>query len=104
MAGGMHGRRCAWLGACAWQEYVCDGGLHGRGHAWQGACMTGACVVRGMHGGGVHSSGGVCGGGHAWQGGVSGWRGQTWQERQLLQRTVRILQECILVLEKELII
>ena len=53
---------------------VCGrGGMHGRGHAWQGgACMTGD----------------VCGGGG----------GHVWQERQPLQRTVRILLECILVL------
>ena len=51
------------------------GGMRGRGG---GACMArgGACMAGGV----------VCGRGHAWQ------------ERRLLQRTVRILLECILVL------
>ena len=50
------------------------GGMHGRGNAWWGV------------------AGGVCGGGHAWQG------GHVWQEKRQLQRAVRILLECILVL------
>ena len=45
------------------------GGVQG-GHAWQGACVAA----------------GVCGEG-----------GCVWQERRPLQRTVRILLECILV-------
>ena len=65
-----------------WQS----GGVCGGGHAWQGACVTG-----GMHGRGCAWQGGMCsrsmhGGGHAWQ------------ERRPLQRTVRILLECILVI------
>ena len=77
------------------------------GHAWQGAC-----VVGGMHGGGVwwgvhgrgHAmAGGVCGGGNAWQGGVHG-RGHAshtppWQilRDTVNEWAVRILLECILV-------
>ena len=52
--------------------------MHGRGHVWQGGMhsrVAGACVM----------VGGMCG------------RGCTWQERRLLQQTVRILLECILV-------
>ena len=64
----MHGM--AKGGACmAKGGHVCQ-----RGHAWQGGILAG-----GMHGGGVHG------------------RGSTWQERRPLQRTVRILLECILV-------
>ena len=67
---------------------------------------TGVC----MHGGGVHDMGGGCarqkgvrGGGCAWQGVCMCDRGHAWQgvctqERQPLQRTVRILLEDILVL------
>ena len=68
MAGGVHCR-----GGHAWQ-----GSLHGRGYVWWGACMVGG---RGMHGGGVH----------VWQGWV-----HVWQERQPLQRTIRMLLDCIL--------
>ena len=50
-------------------------------------------AVGGMHGKGrLHG-----GGGHAWQGGMHG-RGHACQERRPLQRTVRIILECILVL------
>ena len=69
-----------------WQGVACmAGSMCGRGHVWQGC----------MHGGGVH------GGGLVWQGGgdMHGRGGMhTWQERLPLQRTVRILLECILVL------
>ena len=42
--------------------------------------------------------GGMCGeGGHAWPGGMCGRGERAWQERRPLQRTVRILLECILV-------
>ena len=58
------------------------------GRAWQGACMAG-----GMCGRGVCMAGGMHGRGHEWQGVVHGRR----QERWPLQRTVRILLECILV-------
>ena len=43
MAGGMHGRGCAWQGACM------AGGMHGRGHAWWGVCMAGGHVWQGWH-------------------------------------------------------
>ena len=78
------------------------GGVHGRGVMHGG----GACMVGGVHGregmpgregmhlwgvhGGVHGRG-IHGRGHAWQGGLA------WQDRWPLQRTVRILLECILV-------
>ena len=75
----------AWQGMCAWWGCVSQGGMHdrehvwlGEGHEWQGGAMrgrVGACMA----------GGGVCG------------RGHTWQERRPLQRTVRILLECILV-------
>ena len=90
------------------QSFTSKGGHVWQGDAWQGrrwACMAGrACMV----------GGGCVGGGHAWQRGpcmaegdmhgreacVAGSmhdRGHAWQERQPLQRTVRILQESILV-------
>ena len=40
---------------------------------------------------------GVCGGGYAWWGARSR-GGRAWQEKRQLQRAVRILLECILVL------
>ena len=93
VAGGMHGRGHAWWGECmaggmhgrghAWWE---EGSMHGRGHAWCGACVAGGMHDRGMHGRG-----------HAWQGRVCMAGGHAWQERQPLQRTVRILLECILL-------
>ena len=55
----------------------------------QGASMAkGVCVVKG---GGMHGEGGACM--------VKGsfMAGGAWQERRPLQRTVRILLECILV-------
>ena len=60
------------------------GGMCGEGgHAWPG----GTCMAKG----------GMCGEeGHAWPGGMCG-RERAWQERRPLQRTVRILLECILV-------
>ena len=62
---------------------VCDGG-----HVWCG----------GVHGRGACMPGGVRGKGACMAGGVH-CRGQrAWQERPPLQRTVRILLECILVL------
>ena len=105
MAGGMHGGGCAWQGACmagatCMAGGVCiAGGIHGGAHVWQGVCMAGgmhgggcawqgACMAGGVHGVGMHDRGSGC----AWQGG-----GHAWQERQPLQRTVRILLECILV-------
>ena len=62
--------------------------MHGKGvhvwggHAWLGA-WQGTCMVQGVHGGG-----------HAWHGG-----GGMWHEEQPLQRAVRILLECILVIK-----
>ena len=68
------------------------------GCVWKGACMVegcvrqGACVAGGVHVRGASMAGGmhdrVC----AWRGGE-----HVWQERQPLQRVVRILLECILV-------
>ena len=52
-----------------------------------GACVVGACVVGACVAGGMSDSG-VC---------VVGW-GQVWQEKRQLQRAVRILLECILVI------
>ena len=115
----MAGRVCmagghAWQGTCVaagvmytWQEW-CGRGWHGRGvyitggHMWKGvACMAGrhvwqgACVARGCAWWGCAWQGAFVAGwrGHAYQGGM-----HAWQERLPLQRTVRILLECILVL------
>ena len=73
------------------------GGMHGRGHVWRGACVAvGSC----MAGGGHAWQGGMHGRGHVWQGAVQGrvCGGNAWWERWPLQRTVRIILECILVL------
>ena len=66
--GCMHGKVGAYVVKGA---CVAKGGVHGEGgHTWQrGACMAGGCT----------------------------WWGSAWQERRPLQRTVRILLECILV-------
>ena len=56
MAGGMHGRGCAWQRGHVWQEGV-----------WQA----------GMHGGGVHV-GDMCGGGGGGGGHVWWWWGHVW--------------------------
>ena len=129
MAGGMHGRgicgrghgwhgTCmarghAWQGGHAWQVEVCmargacmAGGMHGkgsmhgkgacmaRGYAWQGNACQGACVAGGHAWEWRHAwKGSMCGRGHAWQGGCA------WQESWPLQRTVRILLECIFFLQ-----
>ena len=67
---------CGWGGGHAWQ-----GGMHWGAWAvavwggWQLACMAGGCT---------------------WQGGVHG-GGPAWQEKWPLQRAIRILLECILV-------
>ena len=70
---------------------MAKGGVHGKGEL----CMAkGACMARGtVHGkGGAYVvKGGICGEGAC----VA--RGRAWQERRPLQRTVRILLECILV-------
>ena len=74
VAGGVHGRGCV------------AGGMH------VGACMAGCVCGRG-------ACMGACMLGHAWRGVPD--RGacmRVWQERWPLQRAVRILLECILVL------
>ena len=65
------------------------GVMHGKwGHAWQGACVLGGHAWWvGVHGRGACMAGGVCGVGV-----------HVWQEIRPLKRTVRILLECILVL------
>ena len=92
--GGMHGRGCAWQGACmvgecAWWGSVCGrracmaGGVHGGGHVWQRGGMhgRGAFVAVGWVAGegmcdrgcawwGRCMAGGMHGGGHVWQGGM----------------------------------
>ena len=90
VVGGMHG--CKVVHGC-WGACVVAGGV----------CMVvGGCVQMqgGMHGcggGGMHGFGGACvvagGGGHAWWGGMCGIRRDTVNER-----AVRILLECILVM------
>ena len=93
MAGSVCGSRHAWQEGHAWQA-----SMHGRGHVWwvrrcpwQEVCMTGGvcmagwcawqgvCMAGGVHGRGVHA----------------------WKERRQLQRAVRILLECILVINYE---
>ena len=100
MAGGHVWHGGVWWGTCM------VGGMHGDGiclaggHVWQGACM----VARGVHGtgghvwlGSVHGKGGMHGRGACVAAGVClSTRGRG-QERRPLQRTVRILLECILV-------
>ena len=83
MAGGvvgvsMRGREgmCGWGACMAGRACV----VRAVGHAWWG---QGACMAGGVHGRGVRDGEA---GGHAWQ------------ERRPLQRTVRILLECFLVL------
>ena len=95
-AGGMHG--CSWGGMCG-----CSGGcvVAPGGHAWLlwGACMVaprGACMVApGEHAwlllGGMH---GCSGGGHVWD--------TTRYGDRINERAVRILLECILVLNLKL--
>ena len=66
-----------------------EGGMYGEGGYMCGE--GGACMVKGGMCGkeGVHGKGGACMGGG----------GHVWQERRPLQWTVRILLECILVLQ-----
>ena len=102
--GGMHGRgHVSWGDVHAWQGVCMAGGVHGRGCALQGACVMGVCMVGGMCGRGVHGKGGVHGRGHGgrhtWHGACVG-AGCAWQERRPLQRAVRILLECILVISR----
>ena len=69
MGGGWH----VWWGeGHVWQGACMAGDMHDRGHGWQGVCVAGGMDDRG-------------GGGHAWQ------------KTRPLERTVRILLECILV-------
>ena len=58
-------------------------------HSQGGACVAGACVGGGVHGKGICVAGG--------RGVMRGRRERAWQGRRPLQRTVRILLECILV-------
>ena len=81
----MYGGGHVWWGSCVVGGHVWQGGMHGRGHVWQGS----------VHGGGMRGEGGMCG-----KGGMCGEGGGTWQERWPLQRTIRILLECILVLKE----
>ena len=69
------------------------GGMHYGGHAWQGDVHGMGCAWQGgMCSGGMHGRGACMTGGCVWQGCV-------WQERWPLQRAVRILLECILVID-----
>ena len=119
--GGVYGEgRHAWRrGVCVVKE-VCmakgkmcgEGGMHGKEGVYGRVCreaIYGSKPWTHQNGGGVCMVEGVRGRGHAWQGahgeggvhGKAGGRvagGCTWQERRPLQRTVRILLECILVL------
>ena len=136
MAGGVCGWGHAWQGGVHGRGVCMAGGvargMHGRRCAWQGACMAGGvhggglCMAGGMCGRGVCMAGGVCGRGHvwlgecAWQGaymaGAVHGRGVCGQEacvawghachacppghyetRSVNARAVRILMECILV-------
>ena len=58
MAGGMHGRGCAWQRGHVWQEGVWQAGMHGGGVHVGDMCGGGG---GGMCGGG----GGMCGGMHS---------------------------------------
>ena len=80
-----------------WYVYVCvcvcvARGVCGMEYAWEHACMTGSVVTMG---GGMCGRG-VCVVGACMGGGMHG-RGQALQERRPLQRMVRILLECLLV-------
>ena len=67
--------------------------MHGRGHAWQGACMVG-----GMHGGGMCMAGGCVWWGACMAGGLCS-EGRAWKilRDTVNEWAVRILLECILV-------
>ena len=112
MAGACVAGRACMVGGCMAERCAWQRGVHGRGcmaggHTWQGgACMAVGHAWQGGHawpggmrgrrvcmaGGGVHGRGaylvGVC---------MAG--GHVWQEKRQLQRAVRILLECILVLK-----
>ena len=79
--GGMHGEGgCVWQGEHAWQGVCMAGGMCGRGHAWWGACM--ACM------------------GHACHACLHTYPPQIlWLRHTVNERAVRILLECILVLQ-----
>ena len=101
MAGGHLWQGCAWQWGHAWQGGGMHGGgmhgrdIHGGGHPWQ----------RGMHDSSRHAwqgrEEGIHGRGMCGRGGMAEGTcmegGHVWQERRPLQRTVRILLECILV-------
>ena len=75
--GGMYGKGHVWQEGCAWQGECVVGEHAWWGEAWCGACVEGgSCTARDM-----------CGGQEL----------RAWQQRWPLQRTVRIILECILV-------
>ena len=96
---GMHGWGCV-LGASMAGRHAMQGACMAGGNVWQGACMAGGVwVAGGVHGGGMHGQG-------AWQGGTCmvgmtcmppGQIPRLWH--MVNERAVRILLECILVLE-----
>ena len=81
--------------------------------SWGKVIFSEACVKNSVHRGGVCGRGGVCvagaghvwQGGRAWQGGVHGGGGSTWQilRDTVNERMVRILLECILVFDFEVV-
>ena len=92
MAGRVHGRGACVVCVCVCVCVCVAGGVCGMEYAWEHACMTGSVVTMG--------------GGHVWQGCVCGWgmhgRGHAWQGASIAGETataadVRILLECILV-------
>ena len=111
-------RRHAWQGQYVWEACVWGacmgacmagacvaGGMCGRGHVWQRACVAGEHMCKGsicgrgrrdMHGRDMHGGGACMAGGTHHRGCMHGRR----QERRPLQRTVRIILECILVYKK----
>ena len=94
----MAGDTCVARGACMVGDVHGRGrGMHGqRLHAWWGHVYWG-----GVHGRGVCQAGEACMAGVVWQGASMArghvWQGHAWQVIRPLQRTVRILLECILV-------
>ena len=77
-----------WQGGIIGREACVVGGMHGRGCTWQGACMAGECMAVAC------MSGGCVAGGHGMHLPTDTTRyGDTVNER-----VVRILLECIFVL------
>ena len=120
---GMHGRGCAWQGACmvgecAWWGSMCGrracmtGGVHGGGHVWQRGSMHGrgvfvavGCVAgegmcdRGCAWWGRCMAGGMHGGGMCGRGACMPWQ---IPRDTVNERAVCILLECILVFLNQL--